>query len=454
MRSLPHRVVRAGLCASLGAIASIAAAAGTGTVAGTAAATAATPAPATAAARAATPAPATAAATAAPGTAAAPAAPGTAEEAPASAAPGAASSASLELTVVNGATKAPLPEQGVRIAVFPAGGAPPSSFDAKTDASGKCSFSLGAAPVGSAVLATTDFGGARFHSEPAASPATGALPMVLEVYEPTTAPEGLAFVAPSRIGLHPYERPMKDFSEEIEVMVRVTVELVVENRTSKAFFPPGNGLEFPFPAGAIEPDVPASSLWMELVPTGARWRDYFPPGRTAIGFEYSVPPDGDGATVDIALPFAATDVELITVLTRPGTTLEGAGFGPTEPATVTNGEGSTPVLRAVAAALPAGSVRVGLGGITTKFQLAGWIAVVFGALSILVAVSLVLIGGDGAAAPVRSETQLRTRRRRLLEDLCRIEEGRAGGKIQPDRYQSARGDLLARIAALDRQIEA
>ncbi|HEV8324495.1 MAG TPA: Ig-like domain-containing protein [Myxococcota bacterium] len=375
--------------------------------------------------------------------------------APAPPAPAAPSGgATAELTVLNGVTKAPIPGLAVRLAAFPAGGGPPLSFEGTTDSSGHAQFVLASVAAGSAVLATADFSGVRFHTLPAAAPAAGALPLALDVYEPTTSPEGLTIAATSRVGLHPYEQPVKDFSEETTVMVRVTVELVVDNPTGRAYFPPGNALVFPLPPGALEPTTPDNAFWMDVDTSSARYRDYLAPGQSTIAYEFSLPPNGGEVALDLNLPFATSGLELVTVLVRPGVDLEGTGFGDAAPATVSGRDGSVPVLRAVAGPIAAGTpVHMALTGISTETQTAGWAAVGFGALSVLGCLALVMLGGARGSA-VRPEAALRVRRERLLDDLCRVEEGRLEGKMQPERYQSVRADLVSRIAALDRQIEA
>jgi hypothetical protein len=261
------------------------------------------------------------------------------------------------------------------------------------------------------------------------------------------APEATA--NPAETGLDVWVTVAVDVRESA---LHVDHVLHVGNTGPKAWAP--NGLRLAMPAGAIEVDVPESmgggSLRaardaVELVGT-------FPIGETELRYRYQVPIEQSAEqSLALGLPPAASRIRVLT-LDTPGRGLQVAGIGAGKPGRAPEGQRIL-VAEAQNEPNPHAGVRLlhlTIAGLPSPGR-GRWVA--------LGAALLILLWGTGSAwirrrAPGPSAETLREAEVALLDEVLRLEQEHATGRLEREELRSTRQGLIDALVRLRHRLGA
>lgn len=196
---------------------------------------------------------------------------------------------------------------------------------------------------------------------------------------------------------------------------------------------------------------PPGPLEVKPVPgNGVMIEGLVPPGTTDVTFQYQLPyPSSDTLSLDVGMPPRVGSVRVMAGL-GPGLSLHVAGLGP--PSATRNEQGQRLLL--VEHAVPAGADQVEKLSLAVSGLPTGLLARQLG----IGLTFLLMVGGIAAAVVGRRRVsedpspQSTTREREaLLDDIRRLEERLAGGKVSRPQYESDRNALLDRLAETFRE---
>jgi hypothetical protein len=330
----------------------------------------------------------------------------------------------VTVRVARGAVTNIVPGQAVHLA------APGVSKDAKTDDSGRATFS-GLTP-GTRVKASTTVDGETIESREFEVPSSGGIRLML------VAGLGGAPSTPAVTGdvvLGDQSRFVIEVGDEALNVYNV---LQITNAGS-APVQPAKPLVFDLPtaakgAGLLEGSTQNASVAGNRVTVHGP----FPPGPTIVQFAYSLPLGDDTMSFEQKLPAAMSRFDVV-VQKLGSMTVSSPQIAQHREMTA---EGQTYFVGRGSAIPAGGSVALTFSGLPHRSHVARNLALVLAAA--------ILAGGAWFASrrgtPGRnSHSELRQRREQLLTQLASLEEQHRTGAIETAAYATRRGELMARL---------
>jgi hypothetical protein len=203
---------------------------------------------------------------------------------------------------------------------------------------------------------------------------------------------------------------------------------------------------------AVEAEQPGP-LEVKPVPgSGVMIEGLVPPGTTDVTFQYQLPyPSSETLSLDVGMPPRVSSVRVMAGL-GPGLSLHVAGLPP--PAATRNEQGQR--LLIVEHAVPAGADQIEKLSVTVSGLPAGLLARRLG----IGLTFLLMVGGVAAAVLGRrrvseepSPQPTSRKREALLEEVRRLEEQLARGKVSKSQYATDRNALLDQLGETFRETQ-
>lgn len=330
----------------------------------------------------------------------------------------------VTVRVARGAVTNIVPGQAVHLA------APGVSKDAKTDESGRATFS-GLTP-GTRVKASTTVDGETIESREFEVPSSGGIRLML------VAGLGAAPSTPAVTGdvvLGDQTRFVVEVGDEA---LNVYYVMQITN-AGTAPVQPAKPLVFDLPtaakgAGLLEGSTQNASVAGNRVTVHGP----FPPGPTIVQFAYSLPLGDDTMSFEQKLPVAMSRFDLVVQKLGP-MTVSSPQIAQHREMTA---EGQTYFVGRGSAVPAGGSVALTFSGLPHRSHVARNLALVLAAA--------ILAGGAWFASRRRtpdgnSHSELRERREQLLTQLASLEEQHRTGAIETAAYAARRRELMARL---------
>jgi hypothetical protein len=349
--------------------------------------------------------------------------------------------------VIKGSLANNLPDQQVELL----GAGSPRSV--KTDSTGRAEF--GGLVPGTRVTAVTTVLGERLQSQEFAVPAAGGTRLLLVATDPDTdtrAREDRSLAAgpaqPGMVVIGEQSRFVFEFGDGT-LSVFNLLQLINTARTPVT---PPQPIVFDLPEGATGTTILKDSS-PQATAAGAKVTVVgpFAPGATNVQFAYSMPYSGSSLTVEQPMP---VPLNRVIVLAQKLADMRLASAQMTEQREMA-ADGQTYVVGQGPAVRAGGRVSFSFTNLPHEAQWPRYAAVALAVL-ILAAGWWGSMRVARAAGPQASgQDRLEKRRSQLFSELTSLEELHRAGRVDPQKYASRRGELVAALervyAEIDRQ---
>ena len=317
----------------------------------------------------------------------------------------------------------------------------PTPLSARTNDAGRAEFTGLAA--GTRVKAVTSVGGERLESQEFAVPSAGGIRLAL------VAADSAAAAAPAQAGPVVLGERSRFVFELGDEALNVFGLFDIVNSAQVPVHPP-EPVVFDLPAealgaGMLEGSAPQAALAGKQV----RVNGPFSPGSTLVQFGYSLPIHSASATVEQRLPVRLNQLSAMAqkvgnmelrspqIAEHRDMPLQGETF-----------------IVAKGPAVPAGqTVSFTFTGLPHRALWPRNVALILAAAILLVGVWASARPGKPAAAHDERRRRLEAKRERLFEELTALEGQHRQQSIDPERYASRRGELLAALERIYSQID-
>jgi hypothetical protein len=311
----------------------------------------------------------------------------------------------------------------------------PAPLSAKTNDAGRAEFTGLAA--GTRVRAVTSLDGQRLESQEFAVPAAGGIRLAL------VADDSAAAAAPAQPGVVVLGERSRFVIEMGDEALNVFALFDIVNSAQVPVQPP-QPVVFDLPdeglgAGMLEGSAPQAVIAGKQV----RVNGPFLPGSTLVQFGYSLPIDGNTATVDQRLP---VDLNQVSVMAQKVGNMELRSAQIAEHRDMPL-QGETFIVGKGPGVAAGQTVSFTFTGLPHRALWPRNVALILAVAILLAGVWASARPGKPAAAHDERRRRLDAKRDRLFGELTALEDQYRKQSIDPERYASRRGEL---IAALER----
>jgi hypothetical protein len=237
---------------------------------------------------------------------------------------------------------------------------------------------------------------------------------------------------------------------------RFEARFFLGNLTGVPYDPRPEGIELPLPAGhagARLAEEEMASVIKIVQGQGVVWNKILPPGQHDVTVQWTMPVDKGSVEIDLPTPHGIFQGQVI-LEHIPGTTLVPPPGVKAQVRRLDTGR-EFYVLNGIQTQ-PGGSLKLRLDGLPQHPASQLWIRLLITAFVLALcawAMWAVLGTPSEKKDPVGRRSELVQTRDRLYDQLVHLEKQRAADRIAADRFHRERGELVAKLALLHRELD-